>query len=123
MSLSGLLLAFFAEPIAWFFIQDEQVVKYAVIFVWIFAISQPFMALEFSLGSTLRGAGDTRSPLIITIVGLLLVRVPIAFLLFYLEMPVQWIFATLIFDYFVKGVLLVLRYKSKRWMKVLKINV
>ena len=121
MSLSGLLLAFFAEPIAWFFIQDEEVVKYAVIFVWIFAMAQPFMALEFSLGSTLRGAGDTRSPLVITIIGLLLIRVPLAFLLYYLGMPVQWIFATLIVDYFVKGILLITRYRSKRWMKVLKI--
>ena len=120
MSLSGLLLAFFAEPIAWFFIQDEKVVKFAVIFVWIFAMAQPFMALEFSLGSTLRGAGDTRSPLVITIIGLLVIRVPIAFLLYYLEMPVQWIFATLIIDYFVKGILLITRYRSKRWMKVLK---
>ena len=120
MSLSGLLLAFFAEPIAWFFIQDEEVVKFAVIFVWIFAMAQPFMALEFSLGSTLRGAGDTRSPLVITIIGLLIIRVPIAFLLYYLEMPVQWIFATLIIDYFVKGILLITRYRSKRWMKVLK---
>ena len=84
MSLSGLLLAFFAEPIAWFFIQDEEVVKFAVIFVWIFAMAQPFMALEFSLGSTLRGAGDTRSPLVITIIGLLVIRVPFAFLLYYL---------------------------------------
>ena len=120
MSLSGLLLAFFAEPIAWFFIQDEEVVKYAVIFVWIFAMSQPFMALEFSLGSTLRGAGDTRSPLVITVIGLLLIRVPLAFVLYYLEMPVQWIFATLIIDYLVKGTLLILRYRSRRWMKVLK---
>jgi len=120
MSLSGLLLAFFAEPIAWFFIQDEEVVKFAVIFVWIFAMAQPFMALEFSLGSTLRGAGDTRSPLVITIIGLLVIRVPVAFLLYYLEMPVQWIFATLIIDYFVKGILLITRYRSKRWMKVLK---
>ena len=120
MSLSGLLLAFFAEPIAWFFIKDEEVVKFAVIFVWIFAMAQPFMALEFSLGSTLRGAGDTRSPLVITIIGLLVIRVPIAFLLYYLEMPVQWIFATLIIDYFIKGILLITRYRSKRWMKVLK---
>jgi len=83
-------------------------------------MAQPFMALEFSLGSTLRGAGDTRSPLVITIIGLLVIRVPIAFLLYYLEMPVQWIFATLIIDYFVKGILLITRYRSKRWMKVLK---
>ena len=79
------------------------------------------MALEFSLGSTLRGAGDTRSPLVITIIGLLLIRVPLAFLLYYLEMPVQWIFATLIADYVVKGILLIMRYRSKRWMKALKV--
>ena len=102
MSLSGLLLAFFAEPIAWFFIQDEEVVKFAVIFVWIFAMAQPFMALEFSLGSTLRGAGDTRSPLVITIIGLLVIRVPIACLLYYLEMIIQYIFSTLIINYFLK---------------------
>ena len=83
-------------------------------------MSQPFMALEFSLGSTLRGAGDTRSPLVITIIGLLLIRVPLAFLLYYLKMPVEWIFATLIIDYIVKGVLLIVRYRSKRWMKVIK---
>jgi len=52
----------------------------------------------------------------------LLIRVPLAFLLYYLEIPVQWIFATLIIDYFVKGILLIARYRSKRWMKVLKVS-
>ena len=52
--------------------------------------------------------------------GLLFIRVPLAFLLYYLEMPVQWIFATLIIDYIVKGTLLILHYISISYMKVLK---
>ena len=83
---------------------------------------QPFMALEFALGGSVRGAGDTRSPLIITIVGLILVRVPIAFLFYYFGFSLAWIFSALIADYFIKGVLLILRFRSRRWMKVLNLD-
>ena len=85
------------------------------------AIMQPFMAHEFALGGSVRGAGDTRSPLIITRIGLLLVRVPIAFLFYYLGLSLAWIFSALIADYFIQGVLLIIRFRSKRWMKVLKV--
>ena len=121
MGVLGLILAIFSRSIASFFINDAEVVNYAVIFVWMLAIMQPFMALEFALGGSVRGAGDTRSPLIITIIGLLLVRVPIAFLFYYLGLSLAWIFSALIADYFIKGVLLIIRFRSKRWMKVLKV--
>jgi len=121
MGALGLILAIFSRSIASFFINDAEVVNYAVIFVWMLAIMQPFMALEFALGGSVRGAGDTRSPLIITIIGLLLVRVPIAFLFYYLGLSLAWIFSALIADYFIKGVLLIIRFRSKRWMKVLKV--
>ena len=122
MGLLGLILAIFSRELATFFINDEEVVNYAVIFVWMLAIMQPFMALVFALGGSVRGAGDTRSPLIITIVGLILVRVPIAFLFYYFGFSLAWIFSALIADYFIKGVLLILRFRSRRWMKVLNLD-
>ena len=73
-----------------------------------------YVAHVFDIGSWLPRV------LAITIIGLLLIRVPLAFILYYLDMPVHWIFATLIIDYMVKGTLLILRYRSRRWMKVLK---
>ena len=90
-----------------------------VVFVWILGIMQPFMAIEFSIGGAVRGAGDTKSPLIITLIGLVLVRVPLAYLFYLLGLSIEWIYATLVADYFLKGVLLAYRYKSRRWMKVL----
>ena len=97
-----------------------DVVNKAVVFVWILGIMQPFMAIEFSIGGAVRGAGDTKSPLIITLIGLVLIRVPLAFLFYNLGLSIEWIYATLIADYFIKGVLLAIRYKSRRWMKALQ---
>ena len=122
MGTLGILLAIFSRELASFFIDDVDVVNKAVIFVWMLGIMQPFMAIEFSIGGAVRGAGDTKSPLIITIIGLVLVRVPLAYLFYNLGLPIEWIYATLIADYFLKGVLLAYRYKSRRWMKVLKMD-
>jgi putative MATE family efflux protein len=119
----GIILAIFSRDLATFFIDDPDVVSKAVVFVWILGIMQPFMALQFSLGGAVRGAGDTKSPLIITLVGLVFVRVPLAFIVYKLGLPVEWIFATLIADYFIQGVLLIIRFKSRRWMKVLNTDV
>ena len=116
----GLILALFSRELATFFINDINVVNKAVVFVWILGIMQPFMAIEFSIGGAVRGAGDTRSPLIITLIGLVLIRVPLAFLVYTLGLSIEWIYATLIADYFIKGVLLAIRYRSRRWMKALQ---
>ena len=122
MGTLGIILAVFSRELSTFFIDDIDVVDKAVIFVWMLGIMQPFMAIEFSIGGAVRGAGDTKSPLIITMIGLVLIRVPLAYLFYSLGLSIEWIYATLIADYFIKGVLLAIRYKSRRWMKVLNTN-
>ena len=119
MGILGIIVAYYARDLAGFFINDPEVINYTVNFVIIFAIIQPFMALEFALSGALRGAGDTRSPLIITLVGLVLVRVPLAYALYKSGLGVEWVFGTLIADYVLKAILFMIRYRSKRWMKAL----
>ena len=119
MGTLGVILAIYSRELATFFINDVDVVDKAVVFVWILGIMQPFMAIEFSIGGAVRGAGDTKSPLIITLIGLVLVRVPLALIFYNLGLSIEWIYATLIADYFLKGMLLAVRYKSRRWMKVI----
>ena len=120
MGTLGIILAIFSRELSGFFIDDIEVINKAVIFVWMLGIMQPFMAIEFSIGGAVRGAGDTRSPLIITLIGLILIRVPLALLVYKLGLSIEWIYATLIADYFIKGVLLAIRYRSRRWMKALQ---
>ena len=120
MSLFGLLISLFAEPLAYFMINDESVVRLTVLFIWLLGSMQPFMAIEFSLGGALRGAGDTKTPLMITLTCLVLIRVSLAGLFFYLSLPVEYIFASLLADYIVKGFLYTYSFRSGKWVHAIK---
>ena len=120
MSLFGLLISLFAEPLAYFMINDESVVRLTVLFIWLLGSMQPFMAIEFSLGGALRGAGDTKTPLMITLTCLVLIRVSLAGLFFYFSLPVEYIFASLLADYIVKGFLYTYSFRSGKWVHAIK---
>jgi len=82
-------------------------------------IGQPAQALIFALGGALRGAGDTRYPLLVSLVNWFLVRLPLAFLfafVFGLGLTGIWLGVTI--DYFVRAALLALRFRSGAWARV-----
>ncbi len=120
MVLLGALIIGFAEPIARFMIDDDEVVRLTVVFIYILGAVQPLMAIEFTLGGALRGAGDTRFPLLTTIIGLVIVRGSVAALFLWLDYPVEWIFAALIVDYVVKATMLIVRFR-RGWWKTIEI--
>lgn len=118
MVVLSLVIVMFAREIATFLIDDKEVVRLTVIFIYIMAVAQPLMAIEFTLSGCLRGAGDTRFPLFTTLTGLIGVRVGLAALFTALGLTVVWIYAALIGDYLVKALMLVRRFKSGRWQQV-----
>ena len=120
MTFFGVLITIFAEPLARYMIDNDEVVRLTVIFIWLLGSMQPLMAIEFSLGGALRGAGDTKTPLAITLTCLLFIRVFLAMIFFLLDARVEVIFSTLVADYVVKGFLYVARFRSDRWMNALK---
>ncbi|MEN8182897.1 MAG: MATE family efflux transporter, partial [Myxococcota bacterium] len=107
-----------AERIAGFMIDDPEVVRLTVAFIYILGAVQPLMAIEFALGGALRGAGDTRFPLITVLTGLLGVRCVIAGVFAWLGLAVEWIFAALIGDYVVKATMLTTRFARGRWREI-----
>ena len=119
MTALSVAVALVAEPLSRFMIDDPEVVRLTVIFIYFMAAAQPMMAIEFAIGGALRGAGDTRSPLVATLLGLVAVRVSMAAVFALLELQVLWIFATLVFDYLVKGIFLLWRFHRGRWRKAI----
>ncbi|MBF66653.1 MAG: hypothetical protein CMQ29_03030 [Gammaproteobacteria bacterium] len=116
----GWTMAYFAEELARYFVGDDPLtVELTTAMVTIMGISTPLLAAEFAIGGALRGAGDTRFPLMATIIGLLGVRVTLAAIFTFAGMPVIWVYATMVGDYFVKASMLLWRFHSGRWKRVL----
>ena len=115
--LSGFII-YFAHEIARYLIDDDEVVRLTAIFIYILGVCQPLMAIEFTLGGCLRGAGDTRYPLMTTMIGLIGVRVGLAALFVVSGLSVEWIYAALVGDYIIKAVLLLRRFHSGKWQQI-----
>jgi putative MATE family efflux protein len=118
MTFLSVLLAWFAEDLATFMINDPKVIHLTVVFIYMIALAQPLMACEFTIAGALRGAGDTRFPLIATFCGIILGRLIPAVIFLKLGLSVYWIFGVMIFDYSIKAALLVYRYRSRKWLNV-----
>lgn len=118
MSTLSVLIVMEPEAIARFLIKDDQVVRLTVSFIYVMAIAQPLMAIDFSIGGCLRGSGDTRFPLFCTMSGLLIVRVGLAALFTWMKLPVVWVYGALIGDYIVKASLEIWRFRTGRWRQI-----
>ncbi|HUQ41877.1 MAG TPA: MATE family efflux transporter [Candidatus Limnocylindrales bacterium] len=82
-------------------------------------LGQPAQAAIFALGGALRGAGDTRYPLIVSLVNWFLIRLPLAYVLaFPFGFGLTGIWMGVSADYFVRAALLALRFRSGAWARV-----
>lgn len=118
MVILSMLSAWYARGLAEFMIDDPRVINLTVAFIYMIALSQPLMACEFTLAGALRGAGDTRFPLAATFCGIILGRLLPASLFAYLGFSVYWIFGVMILDYSIKALLLLYRFRSKKWLNI-----
>ena len=123
MGLIGLAVMVFAEALATYFIGDgELTIEYTVQFIYVLGAMMPLLAVEFAIGGALRGAGDTRFPLIATILGLLVMRCGLAAIAAYFGLSVIWVYAALIGDYVLKGAMLIWRFRQGRWKTTIPEN-
>lgn len=83
-------------------------------FLVILAIVQPFLATEFALAGALRGAGETRTVMYITLSGLT-TRLIVAAAVYSAGLGIGWVFATLLLDYGLKASLYAIRISSPAW--------
>ncbi|HYU82822.1 MAG TPA: MATE family efflux transporter [Candidatus Polarisedimenticolia bacterium] len=101
------------------FTNDQGVIDAGVGALTVIGIGQPAQAVIFTLGGALRGSGDTRFPLIATIVNWFVVRLPLAYVLaFPLGLGLTGVWAGIAADYFVRAGLLAWRFNSGAWQRV-----
>jgi putative MATE family efflux protein len=121
MATLGVLISINAETLARFFLGDDAVtVQRAIELTHILAAMLPLLGIDMAIGGSLRGAGDTRFPLFSTFAGLIGMRCGLAALFAWMELPVVWVYGSMIGDYVLKASLLIWRFKSGRWVHAIK---
>lgn len=111
------MMVYFAAELAAFMIDDPETIKLTTTFIYFIAVCQPLMAVDFALAGALRGAGDTRYPLIATTCGIVFGRLLPAALFVALDLSIYWMFAVMVFDYSIKSAMILYRYRSGKWMQ------
>jgi putative MATE family efflux protein len=81
-------------------------------------IGQPAQAAIFAIAGALRGAGDTRYTLAVSLVNWFVIRLPLAYVLaFPLGLGLTGIWVGVTVDYFVRAALLARRFRSGAWAR------
>lgn len=121
MGLLGAVVVVYARELSTFFLGNEPLtIEYTVQFIHLLGSMMPLLAVDFAIGGALRGAGDTRFPLVATFLGLIGMRCGLAALATWMELAVFWVYAALVGDYLLKSALLIWRFKSGRWRTVVR---
>ncbi|HEV3029398.1 MAG TPA: MATE family efflux transporter, partial [Planctomycetota bacterium] len=122
--MSGVGVAFFflAAPLVRLFLRGpeaESTVAAAAMCLAISAFEQPFMALAMTLGGGLRGAGDTRSPMLVGLLGVWAVRIPLAWTLaFPAKLGLNGIWITMIADWAARTAVFSVLYRKGAWKTI-----
>jgi putative MATE family efflux protein len=117
MSFIGLLFVLIPGTLLGLFIPyDPETVQLGVMCLLIAAFEQPLMGTAMVYAGALRGAGDTRSPLVIGALAIWLVRVPLGwFLAFRLKLGLNGLWLTMIADWGVRSVAFAYIFRRGRW--------
>jgi putative MATE family efflux protein len=133
MCLAGLAFAFAGGPLTWFFVGEQDLATRGVTIelLKIVADSEPFLAVTMITSGALRGAGDTRWPLVVSLIGFVGVRLPAAVLLAHESVALPLVGITLagfgygvmgawlamVADIVVRSLLISLRFVQGGWLK------
>jgi putative MATE family efflux protein len=120
MTIAGLAFFFIPEKLVAIFINAEQkeVAAAAAPLLRIIAFGTPTLAVMMVLSGALRGAGDTRWPLLVTLVGFLVFRIPTALLLTqYWHWGVEGAWFAMVVDITVRCLLVLYRFWHGGWKK------
>ncbi|HEX9339971.1 MAG TPA: MATE family efflux transporter [Thermoplasmata archaeon] len=116
MTVIALAIFLLAEPIARVFIGDAVVVSWTVTFIRIHAVSIPAVGAFFAIDGALRGAGDTRFPLMTSLSGIYAIRLPLSLVFgFVLGFGIVGVWIPLVIEYWYRAAVISHHFRRGKW--------
>ncbi len=116
MSIVGLMLVLFPAQIISFFIDDPEVIALGILPLRTVGFIQPLLAASMVFAGGLRGAGDTRFPMVMTASTIWFIRLPLGYLfalVFGWGLAGAW--TAMALDMSIRGIGNFFRWRSGRW--------
>lgn len=114
MGFFALLFALFPFQIAQLFTKEAEIIAIAGILIRLAALEQLTIALSMVLSGILKGSGDTRTPMVITVLATWAYRIPLLYLvIIVLEQPIQVAWLVFISDWFLRSIAFYLAYRRR----------
>lgn len=118
MGLLGLIFAIFPAGVASLFTSDIAIIHTAGFLIRIAALEQLTMALSMVLGGILKGAGDTKSPMLITTFCTWCFRLPAMYLFIkVLHLQIQYVWLLFVADWGLRAIIYATIYARKKWYR------
>lgn len=115
----GLLFFFFGPQLTGFYTDDPLAISESINVMKVIALMQPFQASAFAISGGLRGAGETISTLIITVIGVIVVRLGVAYILVNIVgMGLIGAWIAMFLDQFIRWAGIGARYKTGKWKHI-----
>jgi putative MATE family efflux protein len=115
----GLLFLIFPSQIVGFFTNDPEIIEIGTMPLRMVGLIQPLLAATMVFPGGLRGAGDTRFPMIVTGSSIWLIRLPLAYLFaIVLDWGLLGAWIALALDLSLRGLVNFLRFRGGRWKSV-----
>jgi putative MATE family efflux protein len=120
MVLLGVVFVAFGPAIVRVFgLQDPELIRGAVALIRVSSLELIGLCSVMILGGCLRGAGDTRTPMIVTLVGTLFFRVPITYLfVLVLDGGLTGVWLATSVDWSMRALIMCLLYLRGKWKTV-----
>ena len=119
MTAISLTFLFFPEQIMAAFTNDPEVIALGIRPLQMVGLLQPVSAASMIFSGALRGAGDTRYPMVVTGAGIWLLRLPLSYLMgLVLGWGLLGAWGGMALDMTVRGVLCYRRFRGGRWKSI-----
>jgi Na+-driven multidrug efflux pump len=120
MTLGALLFWFGGEALMRLFTDDPALVGLGTISLQVLALSQPFWGLSQVMSGSLRGGGDTRYPMWVTMAGMWLLRLPIGYAVGILAgFGLPGVYSSSLIDALFRSFMNIRRFRQAPWLQPL----
>ncbi|GIM29019.1 MATE family efflux transporter [Clostridium polyendosporum] len=116
MTFCSMLFFLFPRTLISLFINssEQEVIRLGALCLMIAAIEQPFIAISMVVGGALKGNGDTKSPLKVSIFTSWIIRVPLMFVIIYLlKLSVIYVWIITSIQWIIDGILIFIIFRRK----------